>query len=156
MRMRQPFGGFVADLLNWPRRATCWHSMSLVTVGNALTKAPDGNQRYNDYAFQSAAVNGDTFTNGFMLRPGTYTMSVLGITGPARGIIDWYIDDRLVVTGQDWYTVGATFNTEKTATVQVTGPSPWHVLKGVLNGKNASSTGYEMPLTVINFYASAD
>lgn len=148
--------GFVADLLNWPRRAICWHEFSLVTVGNALTKLSDTNQRHNSYAFQNTAADGNTSTNGFKLRPGSYTMNVLGITNASYGKVDWYIDNALAVSAQDWYSAGATYNVIKTATVQVYGVSPWHTLKAVVNGKNASSSDYILALTLIEFVPSAD
>ncbi len=148
--------GFVADLFNWPRRAICWHLESLVLTGNAIITNVSGSQIFNHVPLQNPAANGDVFTNAFLLRPGTYTMECWGATNADHGIIDWSIDDSAVVTGQDWYSAGLTFNVKVTATVQIKGASPWHVLKGTVNGKNASSTDYIITITYVAFTPSAD
>jgi hypothetical protein len=138
-----------------PTRATMWHDECLVTAGNAISTAVDTAHVYNAQFFQSAAANGDTFTNGFFLKAGTYTFSALGITSTDRGLIDWYIDNVKVVSLQDWYAAATTRNVIKTASVTVTGDG-YHVLKGVVNGKNAASTSFIMVLTKYWFKSATD
>lgn len=138
----------------YPSRATLWHDESLVVTGNAISKSLQTAQYYNIASMQSIAANGDTFTTGFMLKAGTYSFGALGIQHTDRGLIDWYIDNVKVVSLQDWY--GATtYNTEKTASVTVVG-NGYHVLKGIVNGKNASSSGYYIQLTKMYFRPATD
>ena len=138
------------------KRALMWHGDAIVTAGNALTRAYYANQMYAARAYQDGPADGDTFTHGFMLRAGTYTFAVFGITSTSRGIIDWYVDDVLIESGQDWYSAAEGVNTTKTtASVAITYDG-WHVLKGVINGKNASSSNYYMILTRYRFYPAAD
>ena len=154
--MNQRTLGFVTDLLNWPRRAIVMHILATVVTGNALQKAISGSYVLATQVYQDAPANGDVTTNGFFLRPGTYTMNVTGFTNTNRGIVDWYIDDAIAVTGQDWYASPGVDNVIKTATVQVKGLSPYHVLKSTVNGKNASSSDYYLALSLIEFKPCAD
>jgi hypothetical protein len=143
------------NLVHYPLRATMWHDESLVTVGNAISRSVTTTQPYNLRVFQNSGANGDTFTNGFLLKAGTYTLAVLGETSTDRGLIDWYIDNAKVVSLQDWYAGSTAQNIEKIASVTVTGEG-YHVLKGVINGKNASSSGYNMVLTKMYLKPAAD
>lgn len=147
---------FIAEPQYWPRRATLWHDESTIVAGNVFTITANSSAIYDVIVFQSPAANADSFTSGFLLRPGTYTFSVLGYTDTTRGIIDWYIDDVLALAGQDWYAGAGAVNVVKTGTVQVKGASPYHKLTGVVNGKNASSSDYFIVLTKMWFKPSAD
>ncbi len=140
-----------------PSRATMWHDESKVITGGSLSQDSSnvGSQAYQQAMFQSTCTNSDSFTNGFLLKAGTYTFSVLGIPSSNRGIIDWYIDGVLAVSQQDWYAAAANFNTPKTASVTVSS-SGYHVLKGVVNGKNASASSYCMVLTKMWFSPATD
>lgn len=132
----------------YPVTATLWRDEDVVTVGNALISTVDAAQLYAFTAYQNAAANGDTFTHKFFLAAGTYTLSVLGITASDAGKIDWYLDAEgsPQISGQDWYAGGTTRNVIQTASITVTG-SGVHTLKGVLNGKNGSSTNFFAQLT---------
>lgn len=142
-----------ADLM--PTRATMWHDESLVTVGNAITRFHETSQNYGQYAAQTAAANGDTFTQSFLLAAGTYTLVIHGVTNTTFAKIDWYIDDTLVLSGQDWY-ASLAWNVVKTqASITVSGNGR-HVLKGVVNGKNGSSSSYNIALTKIVFVPASD
>lgn len=146
--------GLIADFLHWPRRAIVLCRWNTAITG-ALTQIHDATQDFG-YMVQTDNTDGSEWSNGFLLRPGTYTMSVLGMTQGNFGKIDFYIDDVAVVTGQDWYSAGTVQNVSKTATVQITGPSPYHVLRGKTNGKNASSSAFFTLLTAIAFYPATD
>ncbi len=102
---------------------------------------------YNGWAFQSASANGDTFTHGFMVAEGTYTLYILGRHHTSAGRVDWYIDDVLIASAQDWYAGSTAPNITKTVSSITISEGGWHVLKGTINGKNASSSGYDMYLT---------
>lgn len=149
--------GLIADLLHWPKRETfLFHIFSTVLTGNAISVTADGNQILGTAPFQNPPANSDSFTFGFFLRPGDYTLAIYGNTNADHGKIDWYIDDVVVVAGQDWYSASLTYNVKKTAAVSVKGLFPWHVLKGVVNGKNASSTNYYIGLTIGGLIPSQD
>jgi hypothetical protein len=139
----------------FPTRATMWHDESIVTVGNVLSKNVSTVQMFAARTFQQPPANGDTFTNGFYLKAGTYTFVVLGESRADAGFLDWYIDTVKVVSLQDWYSAGTTQNVEKTASVAVTGDG-FHLLKGVINGKNGSSGGHYSVLTKMYFRLAND
>jgi hypothetical protein len=133
----------------YPTRATFFADEIQVTVGSALhSPNHDSNQSYALIQRQTApAANGDTFTHSFMLAAGTYTFVVVGYTDLNRCILDWYIDNVSIVTGQDWYSASGVYNVVKSnGSITVTGDGR-HVLKGVVNGKNASSSGFFYTLT---------
>lgn len=140
---------------DFPKRASMWHDESIVTAGNAITATLSASQRYGVLYYQNAPANGDTFTQSFMMRDGTYTLAVLGVTANDRGKIDWYVDDVLQITGQDWYSSGATYNITKTGSITVVGDG-LHVLKGVVNGKSGSSSNYYISPTKMWIIPSAD
>jgi hypothetical protein len=127
-----------------------FHRYALVIVGNALTLTHHASQDFSHYAYQSVAANGDTFSHQFYLASGVYTLNLHGLKVSDSGKIDWYIDNLQVVSGQDWYGAGTTYNHIKTAAVTVKGHGR-HVLKGVVNGLTAPSTGYAIKLTAISF-----
>src|SRR5262245_33975441 len=139
-----------------PIRVDLFHDEATVLTGNALGSATvDTGQAYNYYIRQSTSADADSFTQSVFLRAGTYTFSVIGQTNTANGKIDWYIDNVSFTTGQDWYSASQTKNVVKTASVTINSDG-YHVLKGVINTKNASSSGFNMDLTKYWFRTSAD
>ena len=124
-----------------------WHDQSIITVGNALTTAIDIGQRHSYVMYQNAAANGDTWKNGFLVQAGTYSLNFLSTKDADRGSLDVYIDDVLAGT-IDFYAGSLTKN--QTSTISsLTITDGYHTLKGVVNGKNASSSGYIIALTKI-------
>lgn len=139
-----------------PRRATLWHDEDTVLTGNNLVYTIDTSQAFNFEAEQSPAADGDSFQQGFYLQEGTYTMYVLGRTRSSSGKIDWYLDDTLIVSGQDWYSsAGASNVVMSSSGISVVG-SGRHILKGVVNGKNGSSSGYRITITKVWFVPASD
>lgn len=132
---------------NLPKRATMWHDEATVITGNALARLAVNTHAYNVVSYQNASANGDTFTHGFQVGEGTYTLTVLGRHLTSAGRVDWYVDDVLVASAQDWYAGSAAPNIEKSVAAIVIAEGGWHVLKGVINGKHASSSGYDLQLT---------
>jgi hypothetical protein len=110
--------------------------------------------RYGHYYAQSPAALGDSFTQSCFLRAGVYIFLALNIRNTDAPIIDWYLDG-VKIGGGDWY---------GTAPVQfsagfgniVVSYDGYHVLKGVVAGKNASSSGYKMALTKYWFRMLSD
>lgn len=137
----------------FPTRATMLHSESLVTTGSALTIAASATAYMNIYASQIPSALGDTFTNNFTVKSGTYTLAVYGLTGTTRGIITFYIDGTSVSV-QDWY-AGSTALLRQTATFTVDTDGV-HVLRGVLTGTNPSSGGYSMQLSAMTITPQVD
>lgn len=129
----------------YPTRATLWHDEAVVIVGGALGIDIATAYHYFTAAFQSGAANGDTFEQVFLLAAGSYTFGVDGYATNNRGIIDWYLDGLPLVIGQDWYAASGAV-TVKTATVRVP-TTGLHTLRGVVNGKNGSSSGFSETLT---------
>ncbi len=143
---------------NLPLRATMFHYNSKVTNGNPLTVAILNTQPHNFTYWQSAAADADAFTQSFPLANGSYTMFVLGQTRTSGGKIDWDLDGTGIATGQDWYSGANTADVTKSVgsiTVAATDGGR-HVLTGTVNGKNASSSAFQIRLTAIWFVPSAD
>ena len=144
------------EAVEYPKRATMWHDASLVTAGNALLRQHSTSDNYFTDSLQNTSANGDTFTHSFFVEAATYTLSVLGVTASGHGKIDWYVDNVLQgAGGQDWYSGSVVRNVVQTQSVTVIGDG-YHVLKGVVNGKNASSAGYNIILTTFWLTPSAD
>jgi hypothetical protein len=139
-----------------PTRATLWHDEATVVAGNAIAITFNTSQLYNALHNQNPAADGGAFTQTVVLAEGTYSFYALGRTGSGLGRLDWYIDDVKVISAQDWYAASITYNVIQTATDIVIAEGGRHVLKGVVNGKHVSSTGYAIYLTKYWFKQASD
>jgi hypothetical protein len=125
-----------------------YHTSATVLAGNALTGSPISNLNqypYDSFVRQSAAALNDEFKNSCYIPPGTYELRVMGDAGTAMGIVSWYINDTLVGT-QDWYSAS---DSDTPVVKTLTGiwlPGGWTTVKGKVTNKNASSSGYQLPL----------
>lgn len=118
----------------------------LVLVGEEATVIGDF-QAYTFVMLNAAThADADSFAQSFFLAAGSYTLSVRGLSGSNRAKVDWYIDNVLAVSGQDWYSASFVRNVVQTASVTVTTDGR-HTLKAVVNGKHASSSDYYYALT---------
>jgi hypothetical protein len=113
---------------------------------NAVTEAVVNGQLYNLYHYTSTPGNGDWLEVGFELNAGSYTCRILGLSSTDTGKIDWTLDGTSQTTGQDWYSAAGTYNVSKSFTLTAV-YSGYHVLKGTVNGKNASSSSYRWYIT---------
>lgn len=138
-----------------PTRAELWHDEAIVLTGNALAVTIDTGQLGNYYARQNTSADGNSFTQSVFLRAGTYTFSVMGQTNAANGNINWYLDNTIFGSIQNWYSAAQTKNVVKTLTLTIA-TDGYHILKGVISGKDSSSSGYNMDLTKYWFRQSAD
>lgn len=137
----------------FPTRWTALHIDSLVISGAALANTYSASAFMNSYSQQSPAASGDSFTNGFNLKSGTYTLRVYGQQDTMCGIVYWYIDN-VYQGAQDWY--GASFaGSVRNTTVEVESDGP-HSLRGLVYLKNFSSTGFSMKLTAMTFIPGVD
>lgn len=135
--------------LIYPTRATMWHDESLTLSGTTLSQIMATGLIYYFYCLQNPCANGNSFSNSFLLASGTYTFDIWGFADNNRGKIDWYVDDVLIVSGQDW----ASGSFKSVSSISIVGNGR-HVLKGVING---STTGnYYMCLTKFAFIPSSD
>lgn len=134
---------------SYPRSAVMFHRYATVLVGNALTCPHDSAADWAHISYQSVSADGDTFTHSFYLAAGIYSLNVLGVTGPLLGKIDWYLDNLLAVSGQDWYSAGWVLNVVQTTVVTVIG-NGLHTLKGIVNGRNVASIDWYIQLTAMS------
>ena len=124
-------------------QATMWHDETKVVSGGSLVIALATSYYYNMIVSQSPGGLADSFSQTFTIQAGTYTMYVMGYAGPSRGQVTWSIDG--VTQGvQDWYNASGG-ETISTLAVTIVGNSV-HTLLGTITGKNASSSGYLLPL----------
>lgn len=145
-----PIGGV------FPRRWEAFHLNSTALTGGAVALGViDAAQIHAHFARQSPAVDGDSFTQSFLLMAGTYTFRVIGRSDPDNGMIDWYLDNTLFAAGDDFYSAATTRNVTFEHTV-VVATSGYHVLKGVVNGKNVLSTAFVIRLTTFSFIPAVD
>jgi len=129
-----------------PVTATLWPD-EFNTLAGSFKYSIANSQIYSG-VWESDGLDGASLESKFILKSGTYTLSVLGSSNKTKGKIDWYIDDNLVVTGQDWYSSNPANNVVKTAEVNVNNDGI-HTLKGTVNGKNPLSQAYIISLTKI-------
>jgi hypothetical protein len=141
--------------ISYPKRATMWHDESTVLTGNALFVYTHASQ-FAGGAYQTPSADGDSFTNSFFISSGTYNFKVLTSDYSDRGKIDWYIDGVSIATGQDHYTATAQYNQIHTVSNVTISKSGYHVLKGIVNGKNVSSTSYFIAITKMWFVPASD
>ena len=135
---------------NLPHHVTLWHKRSLVTNGNAIAAVNLVTQWYYWLWEQTAAQNGDVFTQSFVCAPGVYTFSILCRTNSDCGIVDWTLDGTSISANMDFYSAASTPNVVKTqAAISILGGR--HVLTGTVDGKHASSSAYKVPITKLWF-----
>lgn len=142
--------GSVVDLdiiPTYPEKVTCWHDESTSLVGNAVAYYVQSSQAYGFTLHQHPAADTDEFVQYIVLVKGVYTFKVLGITNVDRGIIDWRLNGAALVSTQDWYSAGITYNVIKSNTSLSITRSGQHRLTGKVNGKNGSASDYAMLLT---------
>jgi hypothetical protein len=140
----------------WPQRATMFHDESTVITGNALRFSIYTTQKYNYREYQYTPANANSFSNSFVIKNGTYSITFCGKTGSDFGKIDWYLDGVKIIEGQDWYSAASAENVEKTTINIAITTNGYHRLIGTVNGKNDSSTSYYIALTKYWLKPTAD
>lgn len=137
----------------FPTRWTGIFSDSNVLTGSALTVAVDNRAFMYMLAYQNPAASGDSFTNGFNLKSGTYTLKVYGLESAGSGILYIYIDN-VYQGAMDWYGAASAVST-RSLTVEVESDGP-HSLKGLVYLKNFSSSGFSMYLSFFSLIPGVD
>jgi len=139
-----------------PQSALLQSLESVQAAGGALTIANIMGSGWFGYAaYQNPAANGDERHWSVLLAQGVYTVKFLGYTSTGGGKADWSLDGVSITTGQEWYSGSTTYNVVYTVSSVAVAAGGRHLLKAVINGKNASSLGYGMYLTAIWFVRSA-
>jgi len=110
----------------------------------------------NEYTHMKNTSNtdGDGIKYKVYLAKGTYTLQIYGLKGADGGIADIYIDNDKVATF-DFYNDSSIGNQTFTQTgISVTSDS-LKDLKIIVNGKNASSSGYYIYFSHITIFRTA-
>jgi hypothetical protein len=140
----------------FPTRATMCHFQSISTSGS-ITLVINTGQINNGFG-QSGGSDGESWSNSFFIKAGTYTLSFLGCTDADAPKIDWTMDGSAISggSGQDWYSVGTVLNVIKSIS-NVTLTTGRHKLVGTVNGRNASNTtNYTVRLNSYYLVPAAD
>lgn len=150
---------YLDDLIYWlelvpefivfaPSYQTLFHDEAVALNGGDIAAVFDGDngQMYAVYAYQQTPDDGDIFAHDVFLETGTYEFNVLGIKDIDQGLLDWYLDGDIVVSGQDWFQGARQQNARSVSSFDVSGNGK-HLLEGRVNGKNGESEGYFIRLT---------
>lgn len=127
----------------FPIFARMWHDEITILSGGALSLIVASSYFYCVAISQNPPGLGDSFQQVFLLGSGSYTLNVLGYAGPSRGIVTWKIDGVTQGT-QDWYNAAGVDGIISLGVSVLTSGN--HTLIGTITGKNASSSGYGLPL----------
>jgi hypothetical protein len=135
---------FVGSL---PTRQIMYHDESLVTAGNAIARTVDGAQYFTFYAAQNPSADGDTFTQSVVLLPGTYQMSVYGRKTSSSGQLTLTIGSLEIDSQRNFYN-GSTLDAQTvTDPIFTIDDGKRYVITGTVDGKDASSSGYDIDIT---------
>jgi hypothetical protein len=91
------------------------------------------------YGHQSASAINDEWRHGAFLSADTYTLVIRVIKSSSSGILKISIDDVIVAT-IDLYNGSDAVSNQTQASIVLT--AGWHTIKGLVDSKNASSSGY--------------
>lgn len=119
--------------------ATFFPDEFTVLNGNAIALTLHGS--INEvYGHQNAAAINDEWQHGAYLSADDYTLTVRVIKSSSSGILKVSIDDVVVATIDLYAAADAVSNqTQASIAIATTG---WHTVKGLVDSKNASSSGY--------------
>lgn len=126
-------------------------------TGGQFLKYPDiayGWLAIAGYAMGGVAVDSgmgmqyDTYKTGFLIKSGSYKLILHLGKAPNAGIVDIYLDGVLVQAAVDLY-AAASVAYVLTSGTQTIGEDGWHELELVVVGKNASSTGYDVRISMV-------
>jgi hypothetical protein len=122
-------------------------ALTLLT-GSALSRSVNASAFVNHYVQITPIAQSNAYQIGAFLREGAYTLSVLGSTSNARGIITVGCSTGTVTGTMDFYSSAVVANVIKTVTIQITEPGQT-LLSFHADTKNASSSNYDMALEAI-------
>lgn len=130
--------------------AICFHELSSILVGEAFTRVLNTGQEFNMWWQQATPANGNSFSQSVYLSEGGYSFDVLGARGSSGARLDWFLNNNIIASLQDWYNASSVLNHTISTTVHVpyTG---YHTIRGTINGRHASSTGWALAFTYYAF-----
>ena len=129
-----------------PQRAHLYHYQSVVTAGNAITLTAATACFDTYYAYQNASANGDSWTQSFVLLPGSYLLTTTYRKDNTSGILKLALDGVEFAADIDMYN-GATINVNNGAHFMWVDTPGRHVLTGTVTGKNGASGGYDIKIS---------
>jgi len=101
------------------------------------------------YLRYATPANGQSIQTSFYLAKGSYNVYFWGWRANTQGKLDWYVDNTLKVSAQDWYSASNNYLPLSAGiTIDTDGN---HLLKAVVNGKHASSSNYYVSLAMVEF-----
>jgi len=130
--------------------AICFHELSSILVGGTFTRVMNANQEFNQWWQQATPANGDSFSQSVYLNEGEYSFDVLGVRSSSVARLDWFLNENIIASLQDWYNASLVFNHTISTTVYVP-YSGYHTIRGTINGRHASSTGWALGFTYYAF-----
>lgn len=136
----------VAPTINSSGKRILWPETNYISGLSVISNTTLAlqNDSVMPYYLASAANanNGDWYKYPpFYLRGGTYKFIFNGKTNTDMGRVDWYLDNTLIISAQEWYAASGTYNASESTGIVVSGDGT-HIMKAVVNGKHASSTDY--------------
>ena len=127
---------------SYPITVTIWPEVLNTSV--TMSKTFNASAEYGYYYGPSAANanNGDEYLFYVFLETGYYYINMLGILASSCGQVDYYVDDVLIYSGQDWYNSSSVYSITKRVSCFCSVGT--HTVKIKVNGKNASSSDYRV------------
>lgn len=128
---------------------------SYVSIGQGTWVLSFDAGKYLGGAFwNSSATDGDNVSYKVYLDAGTYTLLISGNTWPHAGITDIYLD-AVEIASFDWYADPVVKNVRQLQTGITVASSGIYTLKIQLDGKHASSNGYQFLPSYIALWRTA-
>lgn len=137
--VKLPAGG---GQVSYPQQFSFGNGDGLVIAGEARTFTVATNSPHNGYWGPGTPANGDTIEWKFLADAGTYTLKLHTYKGTNAGIVDFTLDGATLLSNVDFYDGSSGFNFLVTNTDLVIATSGLHTLRSVVDGKNASSSGF--------------
>lgn len=123
----------------------------LIAVGNPQTLAVDTSQVTNFLAYQDTAGATDYMSVHFNAQAGTYDLVVLAKKQNNAGKIRVQLDGVTTILDADLYSASVVRNVALTASFSISDEGE-HSLVVKVNGKNASSSSYYLPISYISMH----
>jgi hypothetical protein len=129
-------------------------SYDSVSQGSWAIQVNKSNCLFNGYLWNPSAADGDSLNYKVTLDKGTYTLKLLLVTGPSRGIVDIDIDGNEVASFDCYHATGGS-NLSRVQTGIVVSSSGIKELKIRIDGKNVSSTAHYATIQSISLWRTA-
>jgi hypothetical protein len=110
-----------------------------IVTGNDITLTLHGTLD-EIYGHQDTSAINDEWEHGAYLSADSYTLSIRVIKTSASGILKIYVDDVLSFTLDLYAAADAIASLGGALTI---GISKWHTIRGLVDSKNPSSSGYD-------------